>query len=74
MGLGAVRACACLKLTTAFLVRTPSGNNLDGVLGPALLQPTAFFSLLSVHDFVCKHASLLPSPLSSRGSAARKRV
>lgn len=51
MGPGAVRVCACPKLTTAFHLRTPSGKILDGVLGPALLQPTASFFLASLHDF-----------------------
>lgn len=65
MGPGAVRVCACPKLTTAFHLRTPSGKILDGVLGPALLQPTASFFLASLHDFfslsLCVCATVAPS-------------
>lgn len=65
---GAVRACP--KLTTAFRVRTPSGKISDGVLGPALLQPTAlsfppFSSCLFLSGCGRKCASLLPPLFSS---------
>lgn len=59
MGPGVVRACP--KLTTAFRVRTPSGKILDGVLGPALLQPTAsLVSLLGLSSSVYLYQCLPP--------------
>lgn len=65
IGPGAVRVCACPKLTTTFHLRTPSGKILDGVLGPALLQPTVSSSLPSLHDFfspcVCVCVAMPPS-------------
>lgn len=58
----AVRACP--KLTTAFPCRYNSGKILDGVLGPALLQPTASLSLnlfrVCVRVFVAVPSSLPP--------------
>lgn len=62
MGPRAVRACP--KLTTAFRVCTPLWKILDGVLGPALPQPTASLSLPS--PSVCLSPCLPPtSPLFS---------
>lgn len=63
MGPGAVRACP--KLTTAIRVRTPSGKISDGVLGPALPQPTAlsfppFSSCFSLLGCGRRCAYLLP--------------